>query len=87
MKKRILIGILIFILCSTYIYSMNKVKNSVNDFLMNNKGYNKNEYSLNVSYMPLNYLLNNSPYNIEDIFNDEPNVTYDYRYYKNGEVI
>jgi hypothetical protein len=66
---------------------MNKVKNSVNDYLTNKKGYNKNEYSLNVSYVPLNYLLNSSPYNIEVIFNDEPNVTYDYRYYKNGEVI
>lgn len=89
LKKRILIVLLIIILSSTffYIYSINKVKNSINYYLTNIKGYSQSDYNLNVIYEPLNNLLNSSPYNIKVIFNCEPNVIYYYRYYKNGDVI
>jgi hypothetical protein len=89
LKKRILIILLIIILSLTviYIYSINKVKNSVNYYLTNIKGYSKNEYSLNVIYQPLNSLLPaDSPYVITVVFNDEPSATYYYKYRKNGEV-
>lgn len=89
LKKRILMVLLIIVLSLTviYIYSINKVKNSVNYYLINIEGYSKNEYSLNVIYEPLNYFLPaESPYVITVIFNDEPNATYYYKYRKNGEV-
>ena len=89
LKKRILIVLLIIVLSVTviYRYSINKVKNSVNYYLINIEGYSKNDYSLNVIYEPINtFLPAGSPYVITVVFNDEPNATYYYKYRKNGEV-
>ncbi len=50
------------------------------------KGYKEEEFKVTVEYHPDSVSSFKEPYSINAIFNDEPNVTYNYRYNYNSQI-